>query len=262
MKNFNLLKCSIYSVLFVPLTVSGQVGIGTSTPASGSVLDLESANKGLLIPRLQLSGSSDSSTVPIVPEDQGTMIYNLADSGQVSDRVYKSSFHVWNGSQWEDIAPLSFSRQTIDEHNRSKAVFVGNPATAVTANASTQYTPWTDINFSNESFDPDNIHNNGTFTIIETGLYSFAGGISTVRSNNSGANKYYGGRIILNGNEVASSMFGTGGGGSGGFLPLYWSAWLNAGDIVKIQYRMRDSTASGTFTVNVVSNMSIIKNSE
>ncbi|WP_353145555.1 hypothetical protein [Chryseobacterium sp.] len=247
--------------LILPFLALSQVGIGTVTPEPGSVLDIVSSNKGLLIPRLQLTNINDITTVPVVSEDVGTVVYNLEDAGQPPLNVLKDTYYLWNGSEWEDISSLDYAREVIHEHNVSSTLFVGRPAASVTANASTAYTAWTNVNFGNESLDSQNMHDAGLFTIPEDGLYAFSGGINISRSNNSGANKYYGGRIILNGTEVATSMFGTSGGGSGGFIPLYWNAWLNAGDQVQVQYRMRDSTASGTFTLTVDSNMSIIQNS-
>ena len=46
--------------------VNGQnnMGIGTSTPNVSAVLDITSASKGLLIPRLSLTSATDASTIP------------------------------------------------------------------------------------------------------------------------------------------------------------------------------------------------------
>ncbi|MGE8525251.1 hypothetical protein [Chryseobacterium rhizosphaerae] len=257
MKNKLFNACS----LIMPLWVLSQVGIGTSTPAQGSVLDVVSDDKGMLIPRLQLNGINDITTVSVTADDVGTVVYNLEDAGQNPSNVLKDTYYLWNGSEWEDMSTLNYSRDVIRDNNVSTTLFVGRPAATVTANASTAYTAWTNVNFANESLDSQNMHDAGTFTIPEAGLYAFSGGINIARSDNSGANKYFGGRILLNGTAVATSMFGTSGGGSGGFIPLYWNAWLNTGDIVQVQYRMRDSTATGTFTLNVASNISVIKNS-
>lgn len=248
-------------LLAIPLFATGQVGIGTSAPVQGSVLDVVSNSKGVLIPRLQLTGINDIVTVPVTSEDIGMMVYNLEDSGVSPLNVLKDTYYLWTGSQWEDISTLDYAREVVREHNVSTSLFIGRPANAVTANASASYTVWTNIDFADETLDSENIHNAGTFTIAETALYAFAGGISLARSNNSGASKSYQGRVMVNGVEVASSMFGTSNGGSGGFIPLYWNGFLNAGDTVQIQYRMRDSQPAGTFTLNVQTNMSIIKNS-
>ncbi|RXM65580.1 hypothetical protein BOQ60_07245 [Chryseobacterium sp. CH1] len=241
--------------------VLSQVGIGTSTPEQGSVLDVVSSDKGMLIPRLQLSSINDITTVPATSQDVGVIVYNLEDAGISPANVFKDTYYIWNGAEWEDIATLNFAREVISENNVSTTLFIGRPATAVTANASGAYTAWTNVSFDNESLDKQNIHSSGTFSIPAAGLYAFAGGINISRSNNAGASKYYGGRILLNGVEVATSIFGTGVGGSGGFIPLYWNALLNAGDQVQIQYRMRDTTTTGTFTVTTNSNVSVIRNS-
>ncbi|MBV8326520.1 hypothetical protein [Chryseobacterium sp.] len=255
----NILLNSAFLIL--PVFVISQVGIGTTTPETGSVLDVVSADKGILIPRLQLTGINDMATVQVTAEDAGIVVYNLENAGQAPADVHKDTYYVWDGSNWEDISTLDDARTVIQENNVSTTLFVGRPAAVVTANASAAYTAWTTVDFANESLDRQNIHNSGIFTIPETGLYAFSGGINMGRSNNSGANKYFGGRIIHNGTEVVTSMFGTSAGGGGGFIPLYWNAWLNAGDVIQIQYRMRDSTATGTFTLNTDTNISVIKNS-
>ena len=44
--------------------IEGQVGVGTSLPDASAILDLVSANKGVLIPRVQLLSLTDNITVP------------------------------------------------------------------------------------------------------------------------------------------------------------------------------------------------------
>jgi type VI protein secretion system component Hcp len=82
MKTFILI-----SVFFLTQVAAAQVGIGTTTPGTNSVLDLESNDKGLLLPRL-----NDTSNVGTPTE--GLMIYN---------RNTKSpSIH--NGTSWNTLA--------------------------------------------------------------------------------------------------------------------------------------------------------------
>ena len=51
-----------FSFIFVSYTTQAQIGIGTSTPASSAQLDVSSTSKGLLIPQIALTGSSDATT--------------------------------------------------------------------------------------------------------------------------------------------------------------------------------------------------------
>ena len=41
-------------------TIHAQVGIGTTTPVSGALLDISATDKGLMIPRVALTGMAQS----------------------------------------------------------------------------------------------------------------------------------------------------------------------------------------------------------
>ena len=60
------------------LTVSGQVGIGTSSPDASALLDISSASKGFLIPRMT-TAQRDAIASPV----EGLLIYNT-DTNQVN----------------------------------------------------------------------------------------------------------------------------------------------------------------------------------
>jgi hypothetical protein len=50
-------------LLFFTVTTQAQVGIGTTNPALSAQLDISSTSKGLLIPRVALTGTTDAVTV-------------------------------------------------------------------------------------------------------------------------------------------------------------------------------------------------------
>lgn len=132
--------------------------------------------------------------------------------------------------------------------------------TSTTAYTASAYTAWTAMNFSTEIVDNGNVHNNGTFTIPATGLYSFSGNVQLSISVTGGTAKTFGAQIIntTTSTVLANSYFGTGGGGSGGSMPIFWMGTLTAGTQVQIQYRMRD-TANSNMTVSNNSNISMRK---
>lgn len=68
-----LLLCFVMS--FCSQTFA-QVGIGTSTPDPSSILDIAATNKGLLIPRVALSGVSNSMIDGKFTNDTDLLIYN------------------------------------------------------------------------------------------------------------------------------------------------------------------------------------------
>ncbi len=75
-----------------------QVGIGTLTPDGSAELDITSTDKGILIPRVTLTGTGDTSTISGT-EANGLMVYNTATAGSGLTAV-TPGFYFWGGSQW------------------------------------------------------------------------------------------------------------------------------------------------------------------
>ncbi|PKP25593.1 MAG: hypothetical protein CVU03_06960 [Bacteroidetes bacterium HGW-Bacteroidetes-2] len=94
---FSLLVTFGLFVYFTNISIS-QVGIGTINPASGSLLDIDSNDKGILIPRISLSGTNDAATITPAAT-VGLLIYNtnIVDLGIYS---VSEGFYYWNGSLW------------------------------------------------------------------------------------------------------------------------------------------------------------------
>lgn len=76
------------------------MGIGTTTPAVSSVLDINSGNKGVLMPRITLLSVTDITTIPSPAE--GLLIWNNGLGG-----VSPSGFYFWSNSKWNQIATVS-----------------------------------------------------------------------------------------------------------------------------------------------------------
>ncbi|HNP33121.1 MAG TPA: hypothetical protein PKN96_07495 [Flavobacterium sp.] len=91
------MKLKIYIasfLLLVTATFYAQVGIGTTSPNASSMLDITSTNSGLLIPRVALTGVSDTSTI---------------SSPATSLLVYNSGFapngyYYFNGTIWVQLS--------------------------------------------------------------------------------------------------------------------------------------------------------------
>ncbi len=76
---------------------SAGVGIGTTTPNASALLDVTSANKGFLPPRVALTGPNDVSTIP--NPVAALTVYNTTTS----------KLNVWDGSTW--TAPINTTEQ-------------------------------------------------------------------------------------------------------------------------------------------------------
>jgi hypothetical protein len=76
--------------------IRGMVGIGTENPDASTVLEVAGTDKGVLIPRIGLSSSTDTTTIaaPAV----SLLIYNTNDSATLD-----IGFVFWDGSEWKSV---------------------------------------------------------------------------------------------------------------------------------------------------------------
>lgn len=102
--NHSNLSCLLMA-LFFNFSIA-QVGIGTTSPADGALLDLNSSNKGLLVPRVNIAVLStiDPVTPGTASGTDGLLVWNTNGSTGVG-------FHYWDGSTW---VPLSTGTPSVD----------------------------------------------------------------------------------------------------------------------------------------------------
>lgn len=87
----------IFLLVILSLNITGQVGVGTSNPNPSALLDLTSSDKGLLIPRLSLTHTTEAQ--PLQEHVAGMLIYNLADTNDVYPGYY-----INDGIKWISIS--------------------------------------------------------------------------------------------------------------------------------------------------------------
>ncbi len=78
-----------------------KVGDNPTTINSNSILELESTNKGLLLPRVSLSAINNAS--PLNAHISGMTVYNTATAGTAPNNV-SPGFYYNDGTQWVQIA--------------------------------------------------------------------------------------------------------------------------------------------------------------
>jgi len=108
-------KKYIYIALLIPFLLMGQVGINTTSPQAK--LDINSNNKGVLVPRMALS--SRVVAAPVVTPDEGELVFNthttLDAEGIDDDKKVKKGFYYWANNKWnrwgDDKQVASFSLQ-------------------------------------------------------------------------------------------------------------------------------------------------------
>src|SRR5215510_6395223 len=89
--------------LFTACTVSAQnVAINTdgALPNAGAMLDIKSSNKGVLIPRVALTGTGDITT--IASPALSLLVFNTGVAGSGNTAV-TPGYYYWDGSAWTRI---------------------------------------------------------------------------------------------------------------------------------------------------------------
>ena len=79
----------------------GNVSIGTVNPNVNAALDISSANKGLMLPRVDLGsavfpGPGQSPAVPLGPADAGLLVFNTNIAFSSGTGVYAFDGAAWN----------------------------------------------------------------------------------------------------------------------------------------------------------------------
>jgi len=104
MKNSLLVFCTICFLFLVQESFS-QVKIGDNPAVidTNSILELESSNKGILIPRVNLI-HQDSASPLLSPIKEGTLVYN--NGGSISN-----GFYYWTSSQWQALSDMKSRKE-------------------------------------------------------------------------------------------------------------------------------------------------------
>lgn len=89
------MKKIIFTVaILFSININAQVGIGTTSPDTSTILDIVSADKGILIPRVSLTGKSDA--VTIENPTTSLLIYNSATVSGMTPGFYYWKDNTWN----------------------------------------------------------------------------------------------------------------------------------------------------------------------
>ncbi len=100
------MKCNVVitffgaCLIYMNTRAQQNIGIGTRTPDASSLLELKSNNKGLLVPRVNLSSETD--VITINNPATSLFIYNTNNSLPDGEGHY-----FWNGTKWSKFATRS-----------------------------------------------------------------------------------------------------------------------------------------------------------
>ncbi|WP_353149581.1 hypothetical protein [Chryseobacterium sp.] len=105
MKTYIYIVCM--SVALFTTSLRAQVGINTNTPNPSSVLDINSFNKGVLIPQYDLT-VLNSTSAPVANPADGLMIYNKRGVS-----TFPKGYYVWIRNQWQRAVLSGSEPQTM-----------------------------------------------------------------------------------------------------------------------------------------------------
>lgn len=156
LKQAFLLALTISS--FTQYFTQGGVAISNSgnNPHPSAMLDVVSNNKGLLIPRLQLTDINDATTISTA--ENSLLVFNLAPSGVAPDNV-EEGFYYWDLSQSKWVRLVSGTITGTDDQLIDSLVLNGNVLTAYLEDGGNTSVDLSSL--SDADSDPTNEHNTG-----------------------------------------------------------------------------------------------------
>ncbi len=139
----------LFAVIFFGMSSQAQIKIGDNPTIvnNAALLELESTNKGILMPRISLTGTQDVTTIP--SPTTGLLIYNISTMG-VSPNNVAPGFYYYDGMQWKAFVSTTtvvgaeskagqflrfgIDSQTINASTEVSLRFVNNNSTAEMGN--------------------------------------------------------------------------------------------------------------------------------
>ncbi len=112
------IKLAIIIILISAAAFSQNVGVNAdgSTPDASAMLDVKSTYKGMLIPRVALTGTTDITTIS--SPATSLLVYNTATSGDITP-----GFYYWNGTSWTPIGGSSPTTYSVGDFAQGGIVF-------------------------------------------------------------------------------------------------------------------------------------------
>lgn len=104
-------KIFVALVLIASFSASAQIKIGANPTSlkDGSLLELESSNKGVLFPRVLLTNTTVWAPLAGLTPEMGMTVYNTETAGDVTPGLYTNNGTVWVKNEAAAVAPLNIT---------------------------------------------------------------------------------------------------------------------------------------------------------
>ncbi|OAB79662.1 hypothetical protein [Cochleicola gelatinilyticus] len=222
----NFLKLSLFFSYFI---VQAQVGVNTTTISDGVMLQIESSNSGVLLPRVALV--SRSATTPLTGTlTTGTLVFNTAVSGVFPNNVIPG-FYFWDVNQWRNINDTKVNR----------TVKFSNASTSLNTDFNSSSTTGTRIDiFGTQRWNEDTtlyqFINDEQVRILDSGYYEVTVNLSL---NSDRIERYIELRLQLNGTSTGDRVYGVApeDSGNGGDFSIHFTQTIqiNANQILSLR---------------------------
>lgn len=107
-----------------------QVGVNTGASiATGAAFEVRSTDKGILIPRITLTGTDDITTITPAPST-GLFVYNTTKAGSGSTMV-EPGFYYYDGSAWRRLFNEGY---TLEYKQTAEVLGIKNPCNCYSTN--------------------------------------------------------------------------------------------------------------------------------
>ncbi|GIV28032.1 MAG: hypothetical protein KatS3mg027_1846 [Bacteroidia bacterium] len=90
-----------------------NVGVNTTTPIASAQLDVTASNKGVIFPRISLTGATDNITVPGVVN--GILVYNTATVGSGQNAI-TPGYYYWYNNRWNKLQTSAYAGVVFGVH--------------------------------------------------------------------------------------------------------------------------------------------------
>ncbi|MEO6454973.1 MAG: tail fiber domain-containing protein [Ginsengibacter sp.] len=174
MKKFFLI--SIITNLFFASSYAQSIGITNDglAPHPSAMLDVRSADKGLLIPRVALTGTNDLSTISFPATS--LLVFNTVVNGTGSTSVMPG-YYYWSGTAWLRLITGSIS---------SNLVAIGDSALLNNTNGVANTAVGTKSLYANTTGNSNTANGFSSLQNNTAGKFNTANGGNTLRSNITG----------------------------------------------------------------------------
>jgi hypothetical protein len=213
---------------FTPGYAQVKVGDNPTTINANAVLEMESTNKGALLPRVALTATTNAA--PLSAHVQGMFVYNTATSSDVTPGIYYNDGTKWQQARFATCQ--GFGTRTIS----GSQVHPGGGV-------------YTKVQFTGEEWDQGNVFSPGAatsnFTVTEAGKYmitatAFTNAAPTTTTNRALGLFKNGALLVIGTNMQVDINQGLG-------LNVSYTADLAAGDVIDLRlYVLNASTVSIT----------------